>query len=174
MKVLIINLDKTVFREPSPNRQRLADYSHLVDKLFVIVLTRGRQQAVISDDHLSVYPTNSCCRFNYLFDTWRLAHQILKKEKIDLVVTQDPFETGFLGWLIAKIYALPLQLQIHTDFLSPYFKAESFLNKIRMVLAKFLISRAALIRVVSQRIKKSLLVLGVKERKFLFCRFGLT
>ena len=73
-----------------------------------------------------------------------------------LVTAQDPFETGLAGWLIARKNNTPLQLQIHTDFASPYFKQESFLNRIRVMLAWFLIPRATRIRVVSERIKDSL------------------
>jgi glycosyltransferase involved in cell wall biosynthesis len=51
---------------------------------------------------------------------------------------------------------LPLQIQIHTDVFSPYFWRESFLNKIRVLLAKFLLPKADGIRVVSERIKQSL------------------
>lgn len=46
----------------------------------------------------------------------------------------------------------PLQLQIHTDVFSPYFCRGSFLNMIRVLLAKFLIPRADCVRVVSGRI----------------------
>ncbi|MBU4347926.1 glycosyltransferase [Patescibacteria group bacterium] len=74
-----------------------------------------------------------------------------------VVSTQDAFEAGLAGWMIKKIFKIPLQLQIHTDFLSPYFKRESLLNKLRVMLAKFLISRADGVRVVSERIKKSIL-----------------
>jgi glycosyltransferase involved in cell wall biosynthesis len=57
---------------------------------------------------------------------------------------------------LKKKTGLPLQLQIHTDFLSPYFKKESLMNKLRARLAKFLVRRADGVRVVSERIKKSL------------------
>jgi len=80
----------------------------------------------------------------------------MAEEKHDLVMTQDPFDTGHIGWLIKKRYKIPWQCQIHTDFLSPYFRQESLLNKIRVMLAKFLLPRADGIRVVSQRIKNSL------------------
>ncbi len=74
-----------------------------------------------------------------------------------VITTQDPFEAGLAGWVIKKIYKIPLQIQVHTDFLSPYFWQESIINKLRVVLAKFLIIRADSIRVVSERIKKSII-----------------
>jgi len=74
-----------------------------------------------------------------------------------LISSQDPFECGMAGWFLKKKFDIFLQLQIHTDFLSPYFWRDSLLNKIRVLLAKFLIPRANCFRVVSGRIKKSLL-----------------
>lgn len=157
MKVLIINLDKAIFEEGSESRKRLIDYSGFLDKLFVIVFTREKKEPIINDNKLFIYPTNSRSRFFYYINFLRIAAHILKYEKIDLIFTQDPFETGFAGYLLKKIYHIPLQIQIHTDFLSPFFKQESFLNKIRVLLARFLLKRADCIRTVSKRIKNSLI-----------------
>lgn len=77
---------------------------------------------------------------------------------LDFVTVQDPFENGLLGWVISRKINKPLQLQVHTDFLSEYFKKESLKNKLRVLIAKFLLPRATKIRVVSERIKKSLLL----------------
>jgi 1,2-diacylglycerol 3-alpha-glucosyltransferase len=83
-----------------------------------------------------------------------------------LVTARDPFETGLVGYRLKRKYNLPFHLQIHTDFLNSYFKRESFLNKIRVLLAKFLIPRADHIRVVSERIKNSLVLnLKIKNSK---------
>ncbi|MBI4779173.1 glycosyltransferase family 4 protein, partial [Candidatus Falkowbacteria bacterium] len=84
---------------------------------------------------------------------------------IDLIFTQDPFETGLAGAVIAKIYKIKLQLQIHTDVFSPYFKLESLANGLRVVLGKFLIRKADGFRVVSRRIKESLVKLNVSVEK---------
>lgn len=158
MKVLIVNLDKAIFEEGSASRKRLIDYSGFLDKLFVIVFTREKKEPIIHDNKLFIYPTNSRNRFFYYINSLRIAAHILKKEKIDLIFTQDPFETGFAGYLLKKIYRVPLQIQIHTDFLSPFFRQESFLNKVRILLAGFLLKRADCIRAVSKRIKNSLVV----------------
>ncbi|MDD4902805.1 MAG: glycosyltransferase [Patescibacteria group bacterium] len=156
MKLLVINLDKGIFSAGSASLERLKEYSRLVDKIFVIVWTLKKEEPIIWQDKLFVYPTNSCCRLFYYFDSFRLARKILKKDKIDLIFTQDPFETGLAGRLIAARNNLKLQIQIHTDFLSPYFRRESFLNILRVRLAKFLLPKADSIRVVSQRIRNSL------------------
>ncbi len=47
-------------------------------------------------------------------------------------------------------------MQIHTDVFSPYFVQSSVLNIFRVWLAKFLIPRASCVRVVSERIRRSI------------------
>ena len=74
----------------------------------------------------------------------------------NLITAQDPFECGLVSWWLASFFKAKLQLQIHTDFLNPYFIPEAFLNRLRVWLAGFLLPRADKIRVVSQRILSSL------------------
>jgi len=62
-----------------------------------------------------------------------------------------------VGWLLSRRYKFPLQIQVHTDIFSNYFWKESLKNKVRVLLAKFLLPRADGVRVVSERIKQSLI-----------------
>ena len=92
----------------------------------------------------------------YSFDAVRVAKSQFGKflsKRINVISTQDPFETGIAGWLLARKFRLPLQIQVHTDFLSSYFWKESFLNKIRVIIGKFLVKRADCLRVVSTESK---------------------
>lgn len=128
MKVLMISTDRSILDENSEARQRMVEYGKLAEKLRVIILSRPFKSLKIGKDI----------------------------KGFDLITTQDPFETGLIGWILAKIFEASLQVQIHTDFLSPYFVQHSMLNKLRVMIAKFLIPRSDCIRVVSERIKKSL------------------
>ncbi len=166
MKILIINLDKSIFRTGSRSLNNLKDYSRFFEKLFVISWTQGSEKPIFFENRLFIYPTTSRSRLFYIIDTLGIFKKFIKKESIDLVSSQDPFETGFVAYIISKFFKIPLHLQVHTDFLSPYFKKESLLNRIRVLIAKFLIPRAVCIRVVSKRIKRSLLEeLAVGERE---------
>lgn len=165
MNLLIVNLDKGIFSPGSKSLARLKEYSRLVDKIFVIVWTRKKEQPIIFENKLFIYPTNSGCRWFYYFDSLRIARKVLGQYKIDLIFTQDPLETGLAGWRIARKNKIKLQLQIHTDFLSPYFWRESLANKFRVWLGKFLIRRADGFRVASERIKKSLTAQKVAPEK---------
>lgn len=76
--------------------------------------------------------------------------------KPDLITCQDPFLTGLLGFCLAKIMSVPLELQLHTDFLTPAFRQFNFKNKIYYWLAKKLLPQANQVRVVSEKLKNSL------------------
>ncbi len=166
MKILIINLDKSIFRPGSKSLNDLKDYSRFFEKLFIITWTLGNEKPIFFENRLFIYPTNSRSKLFYLFNTFKIFKKYIQEEKINLISSQDPFETGLAAFLISKKYKIPLHLQAHTDFLSSYFWRESFLNKIRAGVAKFLIPRAVGIRVVSERIKKSIVLrLGICELK---------
>src|SRR3989344_5905151 len=80
----------------------------------------------------------------------------------DIVSAQDPFLTGLVGWLIARIRGSKLHLQVHTDLFDPYFSSRSTGNRLKVLLARFLLSQADAVRVVSKRIADSLVARGFK------------
>jgi glycosyltransferase involved in cell wall biosynthesis len=168
MKILMISIDKDLFDENSEMRQRIIEYGNLTEELHVIVFNRYKlgeavgTDMILASSKVFIYPTDSDSKFSYISDAKKITKKILKTHShgLDLVTAQDPFMTGWVGYKIAKKFKIPLQIQIHTDFLSPYFKKESLLNRIRVLIAKFIIPKASCIRVVSERIKNSLLARG--------------
>ncbi|MBI2476417.1 MAG: glycosyltransferase [Candidatus Taylorbacteria bacterium] len=163
MKVLSIGSDRKLFEEGSAVRARLVEYASLFDELHLIVFSRRTQ---LTTDNLQlttncwVYPTNSWSRWFYIFDAIRIGIRIVRSQKSKVngwvVSAQDPFETGLVVYRLARRFRLPLHIQIHTDFLSPYFAPLSMLNRLRVFIASRVLPRANAIRVVSERIKNSL------------------
>lgn len=158
--VLMISSDRKVFEKDSAVRRRMIEYGGLVDELHIIVFSRRIRNEKIADN-VFVYPTNSFSRWCYIFDAIRIGKELIAKDyelkaKSWLVTAQDPFETGLAGWRLARVFKAKLQIQIHTDFLSPHFSKESILNKIRVLIAKFILPKADCIRAVSLRISDSL------------------
>ncbi len=169
MKVLMISTDRNIFDEKSEARQRMIEYGGLVEELHIIIFTKRKHQIPSTkfqeNSNVFLYSTNSRTKLFYVFDALEIGKKILDYKGQWLITSQDPFETGLAGWLIARKAKIPLQLQIHTDFLSPYFVRHSVLHRLRVWIAKFLIRRANCIRVVSERIKNSLLqVIGRKPQ----------
>jgi len=155
INVLSISSDRKLFEENSSVRQRNISFGHLVDELHIIVFSLkelGLEPKQISKDTW-IYPTNSSHKIFYILDAIRLG---LKFKKIDLITTQDPFESGLVGFWLSKRLQAKLHIQIHTDFLSTFFVKDNLLNFLRVSLGKFILRKAHAIRVVSSRIKKSL------------------
>ena len=157
-------MDRKLFEINSAVRQRQIEYGNKLQELHLVVFSK--QKLSLSSekisDQTSIYPTNSKSSLFYILDSYKIGKKIIENCKLkiensgDVVISsQDPFETGFVAYLLARKFHLPFQLQIHTDLWSPYFK-NSFLNRIRLILARFLIPHAQGLRVVSATIASSL------------------
>ena len=153
MKVLMFSTDKSVLEKDSLAQKRLVEYGTLAEKLFIVVLSKKKN----NNQPVAISQNTTVCSA-WFWSAWNSGKKF-KNQNIDLITSQDPFETGLIGYLAACRLKAKLQLQIHTDFLSPYFIKGSFKNRIRVWLAKFLLPKADSIRVVSQRIKRSLLII---------------
>ncbi len=165
MKIISIGSDRNLFKKDSEIQKRIKEYGKLFEELHVIVFSDkkdGHSDMKLSDN-VFIYPTNHSYKAFYLWNIYGIIKNLklrIENSRNDFIVScQDPFEAGLAGWLLKLWLNLPLQLQVHTDFLSPYFSSESALNRFRVRLAKFLLLRADRIRVVSERIKSSLLTL---------------
>lgn len=75
-----------------------------------------------------------------------------------VIICQDPFFTGLAGWYMRSFFIRKarLEIQLHTDVSSKWFINYSICNRIRALLAGFVLKRADNIRVVSNRIKEGI------------------
>ncbi len=170
----MISTDRKIFETGSAVRTRIIEYGSLCDELNVIVFSR-RSRPRLAPVRLSkntfAYPTNSLSRFLYAHDAMRIGRRLFYKPLTHagdgrvVISAQDPFETGLVAWRLSRKFGTKLQLQVHTDLLSPFFRQGDLMNKIRVMIAKFLLPRADAVRVVSQRIRDSLVARGVPEKK---------
>lgn len=155
----MISTDRKILEEGSAVRARMIDYGTICDELRIILASvSGSKRVLKISDKVFVHPTASIWK-------WLSRVSLFLPDKLipaDMVTAQDPFETGFMAWYISRMTGAKLELQVHTDFINPYYWRESLANKIRVVLARFLLPRADGIRVVSERIKNSLNAIGYK------------
>jgi glycosyltransferase involved in cell wall biosynthesis len=170
----MISTDRSIFLAGSDANFRMREYATLAKKLHIIVFTRRKEkfQATQVAPNCMAYPTNSFSRWFYIINAYFLAKRLflpvmnIKADadteviqaipEVSLITTQDPFEAGLAGFFIARMLRRPLHLQVHTDLFSPAFRRDSFLNTLRVRIARFLLRRRADIRVVSRRIKTSI------------------
>lgn len=159
MKVISIGMGQKIFEENSAVRQRMVEYGKIFDELHLVVFTPNLE--IYKNENIApnvfLYPTKSKIRIFYIFDFLNIVKQILKKiGKKDLVIsTQDPFETGLVGLLLKIRFGLPLQVQIHTDFVNKFFIKHSVLNLVRFLISHLVLPYANGVRVVSKKIRDS-------------------
>ncbi len=134
----------------------MVGYASVADEIHVIVFAKrglGFTQTQIAPN-ITVYPTNSRTKLHYIFDAVHLGKGV---KGITHVSAQDPFECGLASLFVARFHKAAFQVQMHIDAFGKYFKAESLLNPLRSLIARYVLPRADGIRAVSERIKKSVL-----------------
>ncbi len=164
-------------------RKRMERYAELFDELHVVVMTASfkarkpqslfcfgetprspdehsvskRKKAIgVFCGHFFLYPAAG----NPLLRRWRIyttARTLARRVHFDVVSAQAPDEVGFIAYRIARRFGIKLQLQVHTDMLSPWYWRASWKEYLRALLAGFLLPRADCVRAVSRRIKRSLI-----------------
>lgn len=157
MRLLLVGMDRTVFREGSATRARIARLGREVGTLDVIIFSTRAHQISESQElapGVLVYPTNSYSRLLYGWDALRIA---LRLPRPDIVSTQDPFEIGLMGLLFSWFSRVPLAVEMHTDFLSRAFVRHSLLNRIRVMLAGFVLRGAQGGYAVSERLREKVM-----------------
>lgn len=158
MKVLSLGTDKSILNPDSSLARRVLEYGNLVDKYWVIVPADKNLEIKLSDKVVA-YGIKSSNKFLALFKIKKLASQILKQEKFDVLTVQDPYYLALLGLKLAKKFNLGLEIQVH---------GFEKLSGIRQMIARYILPRANSVRVVSQRLKNKLITaFGVDESKII-------
>lgn len=159
IKVISVSTDRNIFKENSAVQARQIEYGALFDELHIVVFTKLTSflpSKIQIAPNVWAYGTHSLSKLLHISQAVKIAERIIADRKFtpenSVITVQDPFETGLVGAKLKKKFALPLHVQIHTDFLNPYFAKESLLNGFRVKMAKKLLPQAGAIRAVSRRI----------------------
>ena len=104
---------------------------------------------------LFLYPAAPTGLLGYI-RAWHVGRMLCKKYRFDVISVQAPDLSGVIGFFLSRRFRVSLQLQLHTDYMSPYYRRAGWKAYVRYLLARFLISRADCIRAVSERIRRSL------------------
>ncbi|MBP6924265.1 MAG: glycosyltransferase family 4 protein [Candidatus Pacebacteria bacterium] len=159
MKVISIGYGKKLFTHDDLDLERLKLCADEVESFDLVVFTLKSEGLVLRKvtDKLTLYPTDSKNKLLMIFDAVRIGRKITAKKDF-LITTQDPFETGLVGMLIRLGSNMPLVVQEHADFFSTNFwKQESFGNAFRFYLGRFILKHVTAVRVVSERIRRTVL-----------------
>lgn len=153
-KLLMISTDRNLFVENSDVKVRQIEYAKNYDEVHIVVFAPiGKfPQKINLSPNCFVYSTNSLIRAFYPGDAKRIGKKIIQKVKIDEITCQDASFTAIVGLSLGKIFSIPVELQLHGDISSPFFR-KGIIGKWRYNLICKNLPRANKIRVVSQRIK---------------------
>lgn len=168
--VIMISTDRKILEEGSAVRARMVEYGTLFRELHIIVFAKkgstaaGSAGAVQVASNVFAYPTGSSSKFFYMRDARAIARRVVAERglatgeaaRATVVTCQDPFETGMVGLGMSAEFGLPLHVQIHTDLMSPHFVRGNLLNRARRWMAGRVLPRARAVRVVSERIRRSI------------------
>lgn len=165
-KILAVSYGRQLFLEENVEHVRMRECSREVEELHMVVFSL--KEHGLSDmqfGKLFLYPTNSSSRLMMVIDAIGIGRKLVSSGWI--VTAQDPFASGLVGYCI-RLWnrGVKLNIQEHGDHFSlKYWREESLINRVWYVVGKFLLRRADCVRVVSKRIKATLVGLGVKEEK---------
>ena len=155
MRVLSIAGDENILSEGSFANHRMCAYAEHMDGLHIVVVTcAGGARA--SWGRLTVYPAPGRNAIARRLRAVRVGWAVCRDVQPDVISTQNAEDFGVIGWLLSRAFRVPLQVQVHTDVLSPHYRRASWKEALRYEMARFIIPRAACVRVVSKRIADSI------------------
>jgi len=155
MRVLVLSTDWNAFNETSAVTKRLRMQARMVERMDVLV-PHGPKQLVQIAGNAAVRGFG----LGRVLGSLRTIAAGWRIQRPDVVSSQDPFLIGLIAWIIAWMRGSKLHLQVHTDLFDPSFSSRSTGNRLRVLLARFLLSQADAVRVVSKRIADSLVARG--------------
>jgi glycosyltransferase involved in cell wall biosynthesis len=156
MKVLMVGGDPNILRPGSDARKRIENYARILGELHMVVVSKKSGETERSDA-LFLYAAGARFPIFRMVLAYRTMRRLAKKVGFNVLSVQAPDEIGFLAFLVSREFSIPLQFQIHTDIMSPWYRRASWREWARFKIAKFLIPRADCVRAVSERIKKSII-----------------
>lgn len=167
MILFSIGSDRNIAHKESNVYKRIESYATFCEHIYMYVFSLKRH-GIEGDMHapkIDIRFTQSRSKVQCLWDAYTQASREMSKVHGDIVVSvQDPFETGLVGLLLSRKFNAPLYVQIHADMYSSFFKRQSLLNRMRLFIGKFVLKRAAVVRVVSEKIKHDVVErLPIKE-----------
>ncbi|MGE5541246.1 MAG: glycosyltransferase [Bacillota bacterium] len=164
MKVLFISADPSIFDVSSPTYVRMRSYAEAIGTLHILM--RAKERIDRQDGPLCVHGIRAGKLLGGGTVSAR-ARELIASEGIEVVSAQDPFEHGLIALKAVAGTSAKLHIQVHTDFLSPWFVRGGIArspqlpvpvkNRARQALADKILPKADGIRVVSERVKQSLL-----------------
>ncbi len=164
MKVLFITNDPTILDLGSSGHGRMRENALAIGELHVLI---GASAAETRDEGSLRVHAVKVGRFARDATLKEAAAGLVRAHGIQAVWVEDPFELGVIALAVARATSLPLYVNVYTDFLSPWYSTMTGMfrsskvrvpgeNRKRILLADTVLPAARGIRVMSERVKASL------------------
>lgn len=102
----------------------------------------------------------------YVADAIRIGHSILRRDRFDLIETQDPVMAGVAGLILGRMHRVPVVIGCHHEYTtSKAWITESLRNRVESSIARGTITRADGVRAVSRRVAEGARELGVASER---------
>lgn len=165
MNILMFSEDPQALVAGSGTQERMREYAEAVGQLHIIVRAQNPRQMQASEG-LFLYPVASRSVLGYI-RAWRRGAMLCRAHRFDAISVQAPTVFGYIGFYLSRRFHIPLQLQLHTDYMSPHYRQAGWKERAHYHLARFLIPRADCVRAVSRRITNNLYLAkqGTKQGK---------
>lgn len=157
MKVLMLSTDRKILESGSKAAQRIAGYGSFCESLAIIVVGKGEKKETILAPNVLAFAPGGRSKFDAFRSAIDEGVRLGRVSRIGIVSVQDPFFIGLAGVRIAHKLGVPLQVQVHTDFMNPAYIFESPKHIVESLVARWVLPRASCVRVVSDRVMKSAL-----------------
>lgn len=165
MQKLILSLDKKIFIPTSRVALRMIQYGQK-DEIFIVVPTEETKRFDLSATvHVIGTGGNKIVQYQRLK---KLGLDLIKKHHISVVTVQDPSFLGNIGCWLKKKTGASLEIQIHGDFFGSDFYKRTLKDRIGyQFFGKRNVRRADSVRAVGERVKRTVLDMGVDDEKIL-------
>ena len=167
MPQLMISLDKKILDPQSAVARRMIQYGEK-DSLHIIIPCSEKKEVQLSPQVRAV-GSGAASKWRQWGRLYAMGEEYLKKNKVDIISAQDPFFIGLTAVWLGRQFHCPTEIQVHGDFYSSeYYRRSGGLNWMRFQIGKYVLRRANRVRVVGQRVKRSLIEkLGIAESKII-------
>ena len=162
-RLLILTRDVSVVRDQSLAQKRVLELATMFAEIHIIVLAEaGACDPTYKrlSENIWIYPTSSSSWWKTIPDAYRLAKaQLIFGEgfRPDIVIAEDPFESGIVGRFLARKYDRPFQVHVFEDIYDPTFADKDPHNSWRLWMAYFALRSADCVRTKSSFLKDQIL-----------------
>jgi len=173
VRLLLFTKNTAMRQLGSLAQKKLLELGTIFAEIHVVILNERSEEETIPTvrlaDNIWIYCTESTQWWKTSFDAYHIAKAQLEFGggfRADIVVAEDPFESGAAAHFIASKYDRPFQVHILEDIYDPEFKERDGHNVWRLFIAHFILGRADCIRTSSEIIRDRVIAEHPKLESF--------